>query len=300
MKISIFMSVLDVHVNRIPISGSIEGMHYRKGRFMAANLVQASEQNEQNWLWIRSDSGADIVITQVAGLIARRIVCWPEIGDRVVRGERFGMIRFGSRMDVYVPENSEILVSQGNACLCGRNRFMQIEPVKKRRSRRKRLRREGEAAPRDVYLAQSLYHGKPFQRVFRDRQFHQRRFRVGGHSRPCFLHFRHPGRQGCQADRRDEPFRGGIRFAGRPGGIRGGAWFIDVPDGPQTLWAARLAGCLRIHGVRRPAARALQCAGRNGQQEVFRGPADPGRGEHDSHNGPFYEPLEHCCPRFGS
>lgn len=86
MRISIFMSVFDVHVNRVPISGSIEGMHYRKGRFMAANLVQASEQNEQNWLWIRSDSGADIVITQVAGLIARRIVCWPEIGDRVVGG----------------------------------------------------------------------------------------------------------------------------------------------------------------------------------------------------------------------
>ncbi len=77
MKISIFMSVLDVHVNRLPISGTIEGIHYRKGRFMAANLVQASDENEQNWVWIRSDSGADIVITQVAGLIARRIVCWP-------------------------------------------------------------------------------------------------------------------------------------------------------------------------------------------------------------------------------
>ena len=119
VKISIFMSVLDVHVNRIPISGTIEGMLYRKGRFMAANLVQASEENEQNWLWIKSDSGADIVVAQVAGLIARRIVCWPEVGDRVVQAERFGMIRFGSRMDVYVPENSEVLVSQGRHVYAG-------------------------------------------------------------------------------------------------------------------------------------------------------------------------------------
>ncbi len=119
IRISIFMSIFDVHVNRAPISGTIEGIHYKKGLFMAANLAQASGQNEQNWLWIRSDSGPDIVITQVAGLIARRIVCWPETGDRVVQGERFGMIRFGSRMDVYVPENSEVLVSHGRHVYAG-------------------------------------------------------------------------------------------------------------------------------------------------------------------------------------
>ncbi len=119
MKISIFMSIFDVHVNRIPISGIIEAVHYKKGRFMAANLAPASEQNEQNWLWIKSDTGEDVIITQVAGLIARRIVCWPGPGDRVVRAERFGMIRFGSRMDVYVPENSEILVSQGRHVYAG-------------------------------------------------------------------------------------------------------------------------------------------------------------------------------------
>ncbi len=128
VKISIFMSVLDVHVNRIPIPGTIEGIHYRKGRFLAANLVQASEENEQNWLWIRSDSGADIVITQVAGLIARRIVCWPEIGDRVVQAERFGMIRFGSRVDVYVPENSEILVFKGNHVYAGETILCRLNP----------------------------------------------------------------------------------------------------------------------------------------------------------------------------
>lgn len=119
LKISIFMSVFDVHVNRIPASGTVQGIHYKKGKFLAANLAQASEQNEQNWLWIKSDSGADIVITQVAGLIARRIVCWPGIGDRVLQAERFGMIRFGSRMDVYVPEGSEVLVSQGQHVYAG-------------------------------------------------------------------------------------------------------------------------------------------------------------------------------------
>lgn len=112
-KISIFMSVFNVHVNRIPVSGTVQGTFYRKGLFLAANFAEASEKNEQNWLWIRSDSGMDVVLTQVAGLIARRIVCWPGLGDRVVQAERFGMIRFGSRMDVYVPEEAEILVSRG-------------------------------------------------------------------------------------------------------------------------------------------------------------------------------------------
>jgi len=114
LKISIFMSVFDVHVNRIPCTGVIQGAHYQKGRFLAANLARASRKNEQNWLCIQADSGHHIVTTQVAGLIARRIVCWPTVGDQVARGERFGMIRFGSRMDVYVPENTEILVSKGD------------------------------------------------------------------------------------------------------------------------------------------------------------------------------------------
>jgi phosphatidylserine decarboxylase len=112
-KISIFMSVFDVHVNRIPVSGTVQGVYYQKGSFLAANLSKASAENEQNWLWIRSDTGSDVAVTQVAGLIARRIVCWPGLGDHVLQAERFGMIRFGSRMDVYVPEASEVLVSMG-------------------------------------------------------------------------------------------------------------------------------------------------------------------------------------------
>jgi phosphatidylserine decarboxylase len=119
LRISIFMSIFDVHVNRIPYTGTVRGVHYRKGRFLAADRVGAGEQNEQNWMWIETESGANVVVTQVAGLIARRIVCWPGAGDRVFRGERFGMIRFGSRVDVYVPENSEVLVSKGDHVYAG-------------------------------------------------------------------------------------------------------------------------------------------------------------------------------------
>ena len=114
LKISIFLSVFNVHINRIPYSGIIEGVHYQKGKYVPANLARASSDNEQSWLSIRTDSGEDIVVTQVAGLIARRIVCWPTLGERVVRGERFGMIRFGSRTDLFVPEESELLVSRGD------------------------------------------------------------------------------------------------------------------------------------------------------------------------------------------
>ena len=113
LKISIFLTIFDVHVNRIPCSGVVQEVAYRKGRFFAANLARASGENEQSCLWIQTDSGDDIVVTQVAGLIARRIVCWPAAGDRVVRGERFGMIRFGSRSDLFLPENAEVLVSKG-------------------------------------------------------------------------------------------------------------------------------------------------------------------------------------------
>jgi phosphatidylserine decarboxylase len=119
LKISIFMSVFDVHVNRVPVSGAVHGVHYRKGRFLAAQKPGASRENEQNWLWIRSDEGVDVVLTQVAGLIARRIVCWPTVGDPVLRGERFGLIRFGSRVDLYVPEESDLLVSRNEHVYAG-------------------------------------------------------------------------------------------------------------------------------------------------------------------------------------
>jgi phosphatidylserine decarboxylase len=127
LKISIFMSVFDVHVNRIPFSGTVHGIHYQKGHFLAAQTARAGRENEQNWLWIRSDAGIDVVLTQVAGLIARRIVCWPTVGDRVLRGERFGMIRFGSRLDIYLPEESDILVSQGQHVFAGETTLCRLK-----------------------------------------------------------------------------------------------------------------------------------------------------------------------------
>ena len=119
MKISIFMTILNVHVNRVPCSGVIQAISYQKGAFHAANLSKASIENEQGWIWVRTDSGHDVVVTQIAGLIARRIICWPRQGDRVEQGERYGMIRFGSRVDVYVPVNAEIRVAVGDRAYGG-------------------------------------------------------------------------------------------------------------------------------------------------------------------------------------
>lgn len=127
LKISIFMSVFDVHVNRIPLSGTVRGLHYQKGRFLAAQTSRAGRDNEQNWLWLQNDVGIDVVITQVAGLIARRIVCWPTVGDRVVRGERFGLIRFGSRLDLYVPEGSELLIARGDHVYAGETTLCRLK-----------------------------------------------------------------------------------------------------------------------------------------------------------------------------
>ena len=127
LKISIFMSVFDVHVNRIPLSGTVQGVHYGKGHFLPAQTSRAGWDNEQNWLWIRNDAGIDVVVTQVAGLIARRIVCWPTVGDLVLRGERFGMIRFGSRLDLYVPEESELLVARGEHVYAGETTLCRLK-----------------------------------------------------------------------------------------------------------------------------------------------------------------------------
>ncbi len=105
-RISIFMNVFNVHSNRIPVSGTVKERWYSKGAFLNAALDKASEHNERNALWIRTDDGEDIVVVQVAGLIARRILCYVEAGQRVTAGQRYGFIRFGSRVDVYLPLNS--------------------------------------------------------------------------------------------------------------------------------------------------------------------------------------------------
>lgn len=109
IKVSIFMSIFSVHVNRIPIRGRISKIDYRPGKFLSANLDKASEQNEKNSITLQTDHGQKIVFEQIAGLIARRIVCWIKTGDRVGSGQRCGLIRFGSRLDIYIPKSTHLL-----------------------------------------------------------------------------------------------------------------------------------------------------------------------------------------------
>ncbi len=117
-KISIFMSVFDCHVNRAPVAGRIVKIVYKPGIFLNADLDKASEDNERNGFVIETAAGR-IGVVQIAGLIARRIVCFAEIGDRVGPGDRIGMIRFGSRVDVYLPPNGRVLVEVGARAIAG-------------------------------------------------------------------------------------------------------------------------------------------------------------------------------------
>ena len=119
LKISIFMNVFNVHVNRIPFSGQVASIRYSPGKFLSANLDKASALNEKNTVIIRMDDGKEIVVVQIAGLIARRIVCWIKEGMRVKRGERFGLIRFGSRVEVLLPPGSIPLVKIGDKVRAG-------------------------------------------------------------------------------------------------------------------------------------------------------------------------------------
>jgi phosphatidylserine decarboxylase len=110
VKVSIFMSIFNVHVNRIPVSGRISRIMYHPGTFFSANLDKASEKNEHNRVTLQTGDGRKVVFVQIAGMIARRIVCWIKEGDLVGSGQRFGLIRFGSRLDIYVPDDSRIIV----------------------------------------------------------------------------------------------------------------------------------------------------------------------------------------------
>ncbi len=118
-KIGIFMSLFDVHVNRCPVSGSVEAIEYRKGKFVSANLDKASEDNEQNALIIKTHHGMKVAVVQIAGLVARRIVCYPVVGAALERGRIFGMIKFGSRLDVYLPPESSVHIGMGQKVLAG-------------------------------------------------------------------------------------------------------------------------------------------------------------------------------------
>ncbi|MFC1815500.1 phosphatidylserine decarboxylase family protein [Thermodesulfobacteriota bacterium] len=119
MQISIFMSVFNVHVNRIPHEGDVKKISYHPGKFFCASLDKASEQNEHNAILFETEEGIKIGVVQIAGLIARRIICKLQDGDEVTRGQRFGMICFGSRVDVYLPQDIEIKVSKGDKVKAG-------------------------------------------------------------------------------------------------------------------------------------------------------------------------------------
>jgi phosphatidylserine decarboxylase len=122
-RLSIFMNVFDVHVNRVPVSGEVISLSYRPGRFFNASFDKASVHNERMAARLRPtgsvDPAADLAIVQIAGLIARRIVCDLKLGDSVKRGARYGMIRFGSRLDVYLPLSARIVIKEGSVTKAG-------------------------------------------------------------------------------------------------------------------------------------------------------------------------------------
>ncbi|HMK14233.1 MAG TPA: phosphatidylserine decarboxylase [Burkholderiales bacterium] len=114
LKVSVFMNVFDVHSNRSPVAGVVEKDWYHPGKYLNAALSKASGENERKALWIKTVNGFDVVCVQIAGLIARRILCYVHSGDRLARGQRYGFIRFGSRVDVYLPPDVLVKTSIGD------------------------------------------------------------------------------------------------------------------------------------------------------------------------------------------
>ena len=132
-RICVFMNVFNVHVNRIPISGTVTALNYRPGKFLNASLDKASELNERQSLGLTLDGGKDIAFVQIAGLVARRILCDVTEGREMKTGERFGMIRFGSRVDVYLPDGVKPMVAVGQTAIAGETVIADIqakEPVR--------------------------------------------------------------------------------------------------------------------------------------------------------------------------
>ena len=119
LRVSVFMSVFNCHVNRMPIAGKIAAIAYRPGKFVSASLDKASSDNERNSLAIEMADGRKLVVVQIAGLVARRIVCWGRVGQSLRTGDRFGLIRFGSRLDVYLPAGVAPLVALGQTMIAG-------------------------------------------------------------------------------------------------------------------------------------------------------------------------------------
>ena len=126
-RVTIFLSVFNVHVNRVPIGGTIEDIRYNPGKFLAAFNPKASMDNEQNLILI-NNGRTHIFVKQIAGLIARRIVCWPKKGDHYESGQRYGLIRFGSRVDILLPENTKLSVACGDKVSGGKSIIGYLNP----------------------------------------------------------------------------------------------------------------------------------------------------------------------------
>lgn len=127
LKISIFMSVFNVHVNRVPFDGRVLDAFYHRGKFFDARDGRASCENERNGIVLEMAGGVRIAFVQIAGLIARRIICYARVGDLLKRGERYGLIRFGSRVDVYLPSDTQPLVKIGDKTVAGETVLARIE-----------------------------------------------------------------------------------------------------------------------------------------------------------------------------
>ena len=127
-KVSVFMNVFSVHSNLIPFAGEVKGVWYHPGKFVNAALDKASSENERNAVWIHTAEGDDIVSVQIAGLIARRILCYVKKGDQVETGQRYGFIRFGSRVDLYLPLETRVSIKLGQWVSSGNDVIGLITP----------------------------------------------------------------------------------------------------------------------------------------------------------------------------
>ena len=132
-RVSVFMNVFNVHVNRMPVSGTVRKSLYRTGQFLSADLDKASEANERQSLLVENEDGQTLVVVQIAGLVARRVLCFVHEDQEVTAGERFGLIRFGSRCDVYLPVGAVTQVSIGQTAIAGETVLADLdsnEPVR--------------------------------------------------------------------------------------------------------------------------------------------------------------------------
>lgn len=138
LRVSVFMNVFNVHVNRSPVDGEVTGYAYRPGKFFNASLDKASEYNERLSLKLRQADGHELIVVQIAGLVARRIKCDVSVGRHLQAGERFGLIRFGSRVDVYLPEGVEPMVAVGQIAVAGETVLADFQSEEPRRMAEKR------------------------------------------------------------------------------------------------------------------------------------------------------------------